>query len=426
MFIGILGGGLSGVSLQRFLSHDSEVLEKEERIGGLCRTFCKDRFYYDIGGHILFSRDSQIIGLLKQILSENIVSCRRNNKILFKGKYVKYPFENGLGALDKQDIYECLIGYIKNSHPEPVNFKEWTYYTFGKGIAEKYLIPYNQKIWKFPLEQIGLDWVSRIPRPPLEDIVRSSLGIETEGYLHQLYFNYPKTGGIEALVKALAQDSSKIVTGFEVNAIEKKGNKWVVSDGRHEKQYDKLVLTIPVNEAVRYIPNVPRRVLDVATSLKYNSVRIVLVGINNDSLLDKSALYLPDNDTVFHRLCYMGYFSKNMVPDRHSSIVAEITTRKNHELYDISDSGLIQRVVDDLCKIGIIDKQSIVTTDILNIEYAYVLPDLNQGENMEIIREFLSSIGIELLGRFAEFEYINMDETINRSLNMARKLNEAN
>jgi protoporphyrinogen oxidase len=103
MNIGILGGGISGLTLQRFLEHPSEVLEKAPRPGGLCRTFWKDGFGFDIGGHILFSKHQHVNELVNSLLGDNINYCRRANKILFKGRYVKYPFENDLGSLDRQD-----------------------------------------------------------------------------------------------------------------------------------------------------------------------------------------------------------------------------------------------------------------------------------------------------------------------------------
>lgn len=423
MCIGIIGGGLSGICLQRFLKKNSEVLEKEDRPGGLCRTFHKDRFFYDIGGHILFSKDKKIIQFIKAVLAQNINHCRRNNKILFKNRYIKYPFENGLSELEKKDNYDCLIGYFKNKYTKPKNFKEWIYYTFGYGIAKNYLVPYNQKIWKIPLEKIGVEWIERIPRPPVEDIVKSAIGIETEGYLHQLYFSYPLNGGIEGLIRALIKNGSSITTGFNVEKIRRERNTWFVFDGKRKKQYDKLILTIPVNKAVKCLTGVPTKVLNAAASLRYNSVRIVLIGLKNESLMDKSAIYIPGKKCLAHRICFMGYFSKNMVPYGYSSLVAEITTRKGHALYNVSDSALIQMVIKDLCKIGIIEKNEIVTTDIKNIEYAYVLHDLKHKKNMEILKKFFASIGIELLGRFGEFEYINMDEVIRRSISLAKKIN---
>jgi protoporphyrinogen oxidase len=424
MSIGILGGGLSGVALQSFLNQDSEILEKEERVGGLCRTFNKDGFLYDVGGHILFSKDQSIMDFVKTTLADNKNECKRKNDIFYKDRFVKYPFENGLGALDKEDIYDCLIGYLQNDHQKPTNFLEWVYYTFGNGIAEKYLVPYNKKIWKTPLDKMSLEWVERVPKPPVEDIVKSALGFETEGYVHQLYFYYPKYGGIESLIKALIKESARITTGYEVEKIRKKDRGWVVSNGKNERYYDKLVLTVPVKEAVRYLDGVPEAVLEAAGALRHNSVRVVLIGVNNESLFDKSAIYIPSTDITPHRVCYMGYFSKNNVPQGKSSLMAEITTHKGHELYDMSDGDLIQKVVDDMQKAGFIKAQDVIATDIKNLEYGYVVYDVDYHKNVKIVKDYFADIGLELHGRFAEFDYINMDEVLRRSMKLADKLNQ--
>ena len=421
MTTGILGGGLAGLSLQHFLSGPSEVLEKEEVPGGLIRSFEKDGFTYDIGGHILFSRDERLLGVLAGVLGDNVREERRNNLILFHDRYVKYPFENGLGALDKQDIYECLIGYLKNPHPEPADFEEWVLHTFGDGIAEKYLLPYNEKIWKVPLKSIGLEWVERVPRPPVEDIVKSALGIETEGYTHQLNFLYPATGGIQSLASSFAQGGN-VRCGFQVRRIEPEPGGWKVSGDSEARSYERLVVTIPVIEALSMIGGVPDAVRKACDSLVYNSLRLVLVGMDDESLMDKSAIYIPDPAIAPHRVCFMGYFSPANVPAGRSSLVAEVTTRPGHPLHDIPGDGLVRRVVADLDGAGIIDSRHVVVTEQRDIEYAYVIHDKEHRKNVGIIRAFFDSIGITLHGRFSEFEYINMDEVVKRSITLAKTL----
>ncbi len=141
---GILGGGLTGLALASMVEGDCEVLEKEASPGGLCRTFQEKGFRFDIGGHILFSKNEEILKRVLEQLGDNVEKRRRNNKILFNGRFVKYPFENGLNELAKENIFDCLIGFLKNPHPAPTNFKDWILHTFGDGFASKYLIPYNE------------------------------------------------------------------------------------------------------------------------------------------------------------------------------------------------------------------------------------------------------------------------------------------
>ncbi len=421
MITGILGGGLAGITLQHFMDSPSEVLERQEVAGGLCRSFSKDGFTYDIGGHILFSRDEDMLSRMTGALGENLDRRRRNNLILYADRYLKYPFENGLGALEKEEIFECLMGFLSNPHPEPGDFEEWVYYTFGDGIAGKYLIPYNEKIWKVALSSIGLEWVERVPRPPLEDIVKSALGIETEGYSHQLYFFYPRTGGIQSLVEAFSSGGD-VVTGFDVDRIEPRGAGWKVSGPGGARSYDRLVLTIPVNEAIKRMDGVPDQVRRAADNLVYNSIRLVLVGLDDDSLMDKSAIYIPEESVAPHRVCFMGYFSPENVPEGCSSLVAEITTRPGDPLHSMPGEDLAGRVVSDLHRVGVIDQGRVRTTEVRDVEYAYVVHDVDHRRNVDVIRSYFDSLGIVLHGRFGEFEYINMDEVVKRSMALAAKL----
>ena len=215
--IGILGGGLAGLTIAAHLDQDCEVLERESRGGGHCQTVQECGFTYDAGGpHIIFSRDQQMVDYMVSLLEGNVHQARRSNKIFYKGRYVKYPFENGLFDLEPQDRFECLYHYIRNDYPPPqTNFKEWLYHHFGKGLAEKYLIPYNEKIWNVPAEELGLEWVDgRVPKPPLEDVIKAAVGVETEGYTHQLYFHYPAHGGIESLPRAMGVAGSQHRAGL--------------------------------------------------------------------------------------------------------------------------------------------------------------------------------------------------------------------
>src|SRR5438270_5138026 len=95
------------------------------------------------------------------------------------------------------------------------------------------------------------EWVGRIARPPMEDVVKSALGIQTEGYTHQLYFRYPLHGGFEALVQAMIQDPEKVLCNTAVKSVRKDRGGWQVFDGEKARTYDHLVMAFPVTEAVK-------------------------------------------------------------------------------------------------------------------------------------------------------------------------------
>src|SRR5271169_1275191 len=94
--VGILGGGIAGLSLSYFLGEDSEILEKDATCGGLCRSYQKEGFTYDLGGHIIFSKDKEILDFELSMLGDRVGQFYRRNSVWFKNRFVKYPFENGL------------------------------------------------------------------------------------------------------------------------------------------------------------------------------------------------------------------------------------------------------------------------------------------------------------------------------------------
>ena len=232
MTVLILGGGIAGLSLAHFLKGKSVILEKEQEIGGLCRSFALNGVSYDVGPHILFSKNTEVLEFHKSLVKTNAI--RRSNKIFHKGKLVKYPFENDLAALDEEERDYCLKEFLNNPYEDyvPQNMLQFFLKTFGEGITKLYLQPYNEKIWKLDPSCMDTQMVERIPKPPKEDILKSAQGIETEGYTHQLNFYYPQAGGMESLVQAYArliQEKAEIKRGVAITRITKGAGGWTVS-----------------------------------------------------------------------------------------------------------------------------------------------------------------------------------------------------
>jgi protoporphyrinogen oxidase len=423
--IGILGGGLAGIAIAAHLDEDCEVLEKESRGGGHCQTVQEQGFTYDAGGpHIIFSRNREMVDYMVSLLGDNVHRARRNNKIFYKGRYVKYPFENGLYDLEPQDRFECLYYYLLNDYPPPQsNFKEWIYHHFGKGLAEKYLIPYNEKIWNVPAEELGLEWVEgRVPRPPVEDVIKAAVGVETEGYTHQLYFNYPLRGGIESLPLALAQRVGCITPNFAVERIWREGSQWCVTNGLFTRRYERLVSTIPIQELAHALEGVPAEITAAVDSLRYNSLMTIAVGLDGARLPDYSAIYVPDPEIRFHRLSFPAMFSPHNAPPGQSIIEAEITTNPGDGTHEMSDEQILADVIGDLQGMHLVRPSEVCYGRVLRTQHGYVVQDDNHRRNLKKAKAYFENLGIPLCGRVAEFEYINMDVCIERARKVAQAL----
>ncbi|NYZ74636.1 FAD-dependent oxidoreductase [Candidatus Micrarchaeota archaeon] len=425
--IGVLGGGISGLTFANLVGR-AEVLEKEWTAGGLMRSVKEDGYTFDLGSHILFSRNKETLDFMLGLLGQNVITHRRNTKIFYKGIKVKYPFENGLGDLPKEEAMGCFNDYKtayekreKGELKAPQNFKEWMRYRFGKGITEKYLYPYNRKIWDYPPEKMDIFWVEgRVPQPPLDDVRKAAMGEESEGYTHQLNFHYPAKGGIQAVTDALAVKVGKrLKTGFEVKKVRREGAKWVVV-GPETRVYDRLVTTMHINDFVRLYDGVPKEVREAAGKLKWNSIHLVMLGLGKAKLNDIHWAYIPDSDILPNRISFPSNFSPNAAPPGYSSVLAETTFAPGGEKAWMKPDEIVERTVEGLHRIGVLGRKDVSFTKLVTCRYAYVVYDLDYQENMKVIEAFAKTEGITLLGRFSEFRYYNSDRCIESAMEKAK------
>ncbi len=276
------------------------------------------------------------------------------------------------------------------------------------------MVPYNEKIWKYPTEKMSLHWVDgRVPRPPVEDIIRSAIGIETEGYTHQAVFSFPLDGGIEALVRAIARPVEKFIrTGFRVTSVKKAGNTWLISNGSETVKADRIISTIPVQHLLPCLEDVPAPVKEACRALVYNALICVNIGIRG-TIPGISWMYVPDKGLgKANRVSFPSNFSRHSAPAGCSSVLAEITHQPGDEIAGLSDDELVQEVTAMLTSMQICTPDKVVFTSVERQPFAYVVYDLAYQKNITTIHDFCSQYGIPLVGRFAQFEYLNMDGVI--------------
>lgn len=433
MNLTILGGGLSALSLAYFLQDRADIskitlLEKEKTIGGLCRTFETNGIEYDVGPHIIFSKDKEILDFMNGLLGENNEKHRRSNRILHKRAFVQYPFENDLSKLPDEDKAYCVNAFMHNPY-ENYNAKNMLQFflkTFGEGITNLYLRPYNEKIWKFDPSFMDTQMVDRIPKPPKEDILKSAAGETIDGYTHQLYFTYPKQGGTAAIVQALREklsDKVEILTSRSVESVRKTEKGFEVVAGGETFVSDRLASTMPLDEfTVLYNAEKPAEVVSAAKNLRSNAIAISIVNVKPDRAGDNYAFMIADKNVIFHRLSKLDFMGGRYHKPDSATYMIEVTYRKNDRVDLMTDAELTAKIIGGLKEIGFIDGESDVNfTDLKRFDYAYVIYDLEHKENTTVLRDYFKQQGIELNGRFGSFEYLNMDAIIRQSKNLAER-----
>jgi protoporphyrinogen oxidase len=110
------------------------------------------------------------------------------------------------------------------------------------------------------------------------------------------------------------------------------------------------------------------------------------------------------------------------VPPGGSSVMAEITSNAGDGIWELSDEALLERVIGEVESIGFVDRKSIVYTKVVRFTYGYPVYDLEYRKNVTAMRNAVAETGLRLLGRFAQFDYINSDVCVERALALANEL----
>lgn len=434
MKIAILGAGISGLGLARFLIEgglprgDVTLFEAAPAVGGLCASRIVDGFTYDVtGGHILYSKDAQAMAWMIDAAGGRsaFVEQRRETKIRFGDAWVHYPFENGLGDLPPQANFECLSGYIDAWHRRrcdasaaPLAFGAWVRWRFGEGIARHFMDPYNRKVWKRDLDALSSDWVAgRVPDAPIDDVLRSAVGIRTEGYTHQSTFYYPARGGFQAITDGIASTLlDRVRLRTPVKDLERRGGGWLVNG----EAFDRVVSTLPLTDLPRWIAGMPASVAAAMTGLEFNSITCILVALNRAKHPALSWIYLPhDEQGPTNRVTYMSNYAPSNAPAGKSSFLCEVTHPGGAPT---PGPELEREVIDGLVRAGLCTRDEVLFTDRVSTRHAYVVFDHAYGARRATAFAWLDAQGIVPLGRFGRFEYDNSDQCVIKARALAQRL----
>ena len=401
MKIAVLGAGVSGLTAARLLSekgHNVIVYEKNTSVGGLARSRFVDGLLYDPhGGHIFNSKHSKVVDFVfARLPRDKWQFTVRNAKIFFNGSFISYPFELSLCELDAKEAVDCIYDFIlAQNGDEPNNYRDWLIWNFGKAISDYYMIPYNEKIWAYPLEKMETQWVKgKMPLPSKKEIIHSMLLKDpTEREMPHSTFYYPIEGGIQSMVNAIAFGLN-IKCGYNITRIKKENGKWVINN---EFPVDLVISTIPLPD----LPNLmqlPESVINSIQDLKYNSLNTILFECEKT---DISWLYIPSHSYSSHRVGYQSSLTPKANPNPQKGAASlEVIGEK----INVNDVGF------DYNKVLPKELGFKKAIDSEFTKYAYVIHDLNYRRNISNILGFFSrDTSFKLLGRWGTWNYKNMD-----------------
>ena len=251
------------------------------------------------------------------------------------------------------------------------------------------MLPYNRKIWGVEPQEMDIDWLHKIPRIDVADIVRACLTRESDAEKmpsHQGFY-YPKEGGFQGVFDAILKPvESLIECDAPVHAVEQSGGHLVVN-GRYRAR--RVINTAPWH-ALADSPLFPARVRERIGALRHNTVVVSLH--EEEYTTPVHWTYVPSLEEKHHRNFYIHNFAPHSDP---RGVYRETNSKRwqsGDEIYAHSN------------------------------EYAYPLPTLGWADTINGVLDWARPLGLYGLGRWGQWEYFNSDVCIFQAMQLAKQL----
>lgn len=407
----VIGAGISGLSIAQLLNKENEVvvLEKDSRPGGMIKCDRVDgSLFHRTGGHVFNTKREDVMQWFWSFFDKEgqfTKALRNSSVVMSDGKMVPYPIENHAYMLDHEDgekIVADLVEMAKSNSIEPSNFEEFLKGRFGNTLYELYFKPYNWKVWRRDLTKVPLSWLEgKLPMPTIAEIIFANMyHVEERQFVHSSFY-YPKHGGSQFLADSFAKGLD-IRYNTNVETILKTAEGWEVNG----EMADRVVFCGNIKQLPEILGNSVdiNAYMDAIDNLEYHGTTAVFCEIEKNPY---SWIYQPSMEYLSHRIICTGNFSKSNNADGKMTGTVEFTD-------DISKEEIIEQL-----------KRMPFTPKYLSHhyeKYTYPIQDKGTRSMIAALKRQLEPHGMYLCGRFAEWEYANMDVCMSYAMDLYKKM----
>lgn len=408
----IIGAGVSGLSYAAHTKNDYLIIEKSDAIGGYCKTIYSGDYVWDYSGHFFHFQHPEIKDYVLQNLSEDeILKVYKYTQIYYKGKMVDYPFQMNIHQLDQEEFIDCLYDLFSIEDNAEINsFKSMLYVKFGKSIAEKFLIPYNEKLYATDLNTLDVDAMGRFfPYANKEQIVKNFRNSQNNSY--NAFFLYPKQGVIK-VIESIASHIDKTKISFNEHLVSVDRNNKVAITNKREIHFDNLISTVPFPQLLEM-----SNVKFDANIYSWNKVLVFNLGFDKKGVEKRNNwIYFPDKEFVFYRV---GFYD-NIIGQDKMSLYVEVGFNKDAKKID--ENWYLQKVLEDLRKAGFITNEKLVDYCTILMDPAYVhITKQSETDKIEKMKTLKKS-DIYSIGRYGAWKYCSLEDNIFDAIELAKKL----
>jgi protoporphyrinogen oxidase len=371
----------------------------------------------------------------------------RRSRIMYLRRMFDYPVS--LNATTVRNLGPVRMARIGASYAwarvrpirHEVSLEDFMINRFGRELYATFFEDYTEKVWGVPPKQIKADWgaqrikglsVSRALGHAARGLLRGArrgggdiYQRETETSLIERFL-YPKRGPgqlWEEVTRRIVARGGQVILGTAVTAFHAEGDQIVAATVRDSAGNESRVAgdyffsTIPIRELIAGLDaDVPEAVREVAAGLQYRdfiTVGVLLRARGDLAEMPDNWIYVQEPDVKVGRLQIFNNWSPYLVADPGTIWVGmEYFANEGDELWSLGDEEFAQFAIDELCSLGLIERDDVLDHTVLHVPKAYPAY-FGSYEQFQTVREYVDRFpGLFLIGRNGMHRYNNQDHSM--------------
>lgn len=464
------------------------ILEESDFVGGISRTFEYKGNRMDIGGHRFFSKNDEVNRIWQELMplqgapsrddiilnnekplakdgpdpeKEEKVMLLRNrvSRIYYLKKFFDYPISLKAETFKNMGLWRTLkagFGYLWSCvfKKKEDSLRNFYINRFGAPLYEMFFEDYTEKVWGRNPADISADWGAQ--RVKGLSLFKAILSVLTKPFkkdeksretsLIEQYL-YPKKGPghlWQTMADEITAMGGSIIFDTKVTGIVTEGqkiSKVIAKQAGEEKEFcaDVYFSTMPVKDLVLGMgESVPDNVRRIAAELPYRDFITVGLLVNKLKLKNKTKIktvsdivpdcwiYIQEKGVKIGRLQIFNNWSPYMVNDLENTvwIGLEYFCNEGDELWQASDDEFCRFAIDELVKIGIIDREDVLDSVRLKVKKAYPAY-FGSYQHFDTVKQYLDGFdNLWCIGRNGQHRYNNMDHSMLTAIYASRAMAE--
>ena len=451
------------------------ILEESNDIGGISKTVNYKGNRIDIGGHRFFTKSDEVNRIWHEILpiqgkpskddiklkrkielnnegpdpeKTNNVLLKRNriSRILFCNKFYDYPISFKFETIKNMGIIRTMIcgfSYIKSCvfKRKEDNLENFYINRFGKKLYSLFFEDYTAKVWGRSPKDIDASWgAQRVKGISIRKVLGNALSkffkVKSKNVETSLIeeFIYPKLGPgylYEEMAKRITLMGGTIIKNNKVIKVNTKNKKVTdvvaLNKDNEEIKYkcNYFISSMPLKDLIEDM-DAPKNVKRIASNLPYRDfitfgILVKKLKIKNETkiktinnIIPDTWIYVQDKSVKMGRIQVFNNWSPYMVKDYKKTvwIGLEYFCNESSEFWNMSKNKGIEFAINELVKIGFIDKKDVIDATRIKVKKAYPAYFDSYKDINKVINYVNTFDNLYCIGRNGQHRYNNMDHSM--------------